>query len=142
LKNLFRVSVYGKRASNKHIVQRTFDFEKMSNIIIFIEDRTVSPHALMQLHRATGRSLSEIKNLIALGKPLFESEIFNTDYEQHALSIRAVLDCLIDMYLSFRIYEIPEGETMESYSFVDQCRISVEVLRNILNEADQELTWN
>jgi hypothetical protein len=38
-----------------------------------------------------------------------------------------------------RIYEIPECETMESCSYVDNCQISIEVLDNILNQADVEL---
>jgi hypothetical protein len=93
----------------------------------------------MAIQRATGRGLSELRTAIGQGDPIFEREIFAGDYAEHASMIRAVVRSLEDAAIESRIYELREGETIESCTHVDNCRISVEVLNNILHQADVEL---
>ena len=111
----------------------------MSTIVIFVADPAMSATAIMRLQRITGRGIAEIRNAITQGEPIFEREIFDSDYEEHAAMIRGIVRHLQEASLPSKIYEIPEGETMESCSFVDECQISIEVLNNILDQADAEL---
>jgi len=111
----------------------------MSQILIFIDDATLAPDVLMSLQRTTGRGLSAIRDAVGHGKPIFEREIFDADYEAHAATIRAIVSCLTNTSIPSRIYELPEGETMETCAFVDKCLISTDVLENILSQADAEL---
>ena len=111
----------------------------MSNIVIFVGDKVADASVLVKIQRVTGRGLSDIRNAIQHGTPIFEREIFDANYEEHASTIRAVIGCLEDASVPSRIYEIPEGETMKSCSFADKCQISAEVLRSILDQADVEL---
>ncbi len=111
----------------------------MSKIVIFVDGTAAPANALMALQRATGRGLGELRTAIGRGDPIFEREIFDGDYEEHASVVRAVVRSLEDAAIPSRIYELPEGETMESCSFVDNCQISIEVLNNILDQADAEL---
>ena len=111
----------------------------MSIVVIFVADSTMPAAAIVGLQRITGRGIAEIRNAIIQGEPIFEREIFDSDYEEHAAVIRGIVRQLQDASLPSRIYELPEGETMESCSFVDQCQISTEVLGNILDQADAEL---
>ncbi len=111
----------------------------MSKIVIVVSGSAAPAHTMMALHRATGRGLSELRTTIGQGDPVFEQTILDGDYEEHATVIRAVVQSLLDASIPFQIYELPEGETMESCSFVDNCQISIEVLNNILDQADAEL---
>ncbi len=72
-------------------------------------------------------------------RSIVEREIFDENYDDHATLIRSVLAVLEDAELRHRIYELPEGSTMETCDFVDRCLVSTEVMRNILNQADTEL---
>lgn len=111
----------------------------MSTIVITIEEPAVPPSALMELHRTTGRGLGDIRSAISRGEPIFEQEIFGANYEEHGSMIRAIVACLRNASVPCRIYELPEGHTMESCALVDNCRISVQVLTNILDQTDAEL---
>ena len=111
----------------------------MSNIVIFIDDKNANASALMQLKNATGRSLSEIRSAVENETPVVEREIFDEAYDEHAAMLRRVIESIETLELSHRIYEIPEGETMDSCDVVDNCAITIEVLNNILNNADAEL---
>ena len=107
----------------------------MSKIVIVVDLTAAPANALVALQRATGRGLGELRTAIGRGDPIFERQIFDGDYEEHASVVRSLEDAAIPI----RIYELPEGETMESCSFVDNSQISVEVLNNILDQADAEL---
>lgn len=52
--------------------------------------------------------------------------------------LRRVLETIEVGGIQSRIYELPEGETMESCTFVDRCLISMDVMRHILIQADEE----
>ncbi|WP_425396867.1 hypothetical protein [Aeoliella sp.] len=111
----------------------------MSNIVIYVDTTNVSASGLIDLHRATGLPLSEVRRVIASGKPVIEQEIFDANYDDHAALIRSVLRAIESGGMEYRIYELPEGETTESCTFVDRCLVSIETVRNILSEADTEM---
>jgi hypothetical protein len=111
----------------------------MSQIVIFVDDRAAAPTVLMNIQRATRHGLDKIRDAISHGKPIFEQEIFDASYDSHAATIRAIVACLENESVVFRIYEIPEGEKFAECAFVKNCQISSDVLKNILNQADAEL---
>lgn len=111
----------------------------MSNVVIYVDDTGVLPTGLIELQKATGRSLSDIRSSLTSGNPIFEHELFDSRYDDHAALIRNVLYVIETNNMKHRIYELPEGETMDSCAFVDRCLVSIEVMRNILNQADAEL---
>ena len=111
----------------------------MSNIAILIDDHTVNASLLVRLQRISKRGIGDIRDAIQQGQPVFEQELFDANYEEHASLIRSVIGCLEESSAPCRVYELPEGETMESCPSVDRYRIDIETLRNILHSADTEL---
>jgi len=110
----------------------------MSTIAICIDESAVPPTTIIKLQRLTGHSLNDIRDRIRQRRPIFEREIFDAQYVEHASKIRAIVDCLDGASIPNRIYELPEGETMETHPHVSQCQIAIEVLKNILDQADLE----
>jgi len=109
-------------------------------IAIFIDKVDAIPAVqLMDLHKVLKCSLGELRQLLASGEPIVAREIFDNDFDQHAALIRNVLLVIEDGNLEHRIYELPEGRGIKTCDASPQCLIGVEVLRNILNEADAEL---
>ena len=111
----------------------------MSNIVIFMDKEANRAEVVLRLQKATQKSLSDIRSSLASNTPIVEVELFEGDYDSHAKMLRAVMACMDELSLGSRIYELPEGETMESCGFVDKCEITPTVLENILSEADAEL---
>ena len=109
----------------------------MSNIVIILNTAEVPGKTLMSLQGATGRSLIDLRGAIAKGKPLYDRNIVLGDLEEIALSVRAFLGCLENLNLPFQIYELPEGETMETCEKLDKSMITVEVLNNILDSSEE-----
>ncbi|RCS44019.1 hypothetical protein DTL42_17970 [Bremerella cremea] len=111
----------------------------MSNIVIFLDQEANRADVVLRLQKATQKSLSDIRSSLMNNAPVVEVELFEGDYDSHAKMLRAVMSCMLELSLGCRIYELPEGETMETCSFVDKCEITPTVLENILSEADAEL---
>lgn len=110
----------------------------MSNIVIFLDKNASRADVVLRLQKATQKSLRDIRAALANNTPVVEVEIFAGDYDSNATMLRGVLACVDDLSLGVRIYELPEGGTMETYASVEKCRISPTILENILNEADAE----
>lgn len=91
----------------------------MSNIVIFVDDNDASASALMELKNATGRSLIEIRSAVENATPVVEREIFDESYDEYAAMLRRVVGSIEALGLTHRIYELPEGETMDTCDFVD-----------------------
>ena len=111
----------------------------MSNIVIFLDQEANRPDVVLRLQKATQKSLSDIRSALTNNTPVVEVELFEGDYSSHAKMLRAVMSCMDEVSLGSRIYELPEGETMETCRFIDRCEITVTVLENILSQADAEL---
>lgn len=107
----------------------------MARIVFFLDESANRPEALMRLQKATGCSLSEIRGAIREDNALLDVELFDSQYDDHASLLRSVMACVDDFSLNYRIYELPEGESTVD----DRHQIRIDVLRNILNEADAEL---
>ena len=110
----------------------------MSNIVVLVDETSVPAASLMQLKSITGFGLSEVRGLLTKGSPIFEQEIFDSRYEEHAKQLRTILDFLEKSKFKHRVYELPEDETSESCS-LDEFQIADQVLKNILDNADEEL---
>ena len=111
----------------------------MSNIVVYLSHDANRADAVHRLHKVTQKSLNDVRTSLVNNAPLLEVELFEGDYDSHARMLRELLACLDELSLGSRIYELPEGETMETCTFVEKCEISPSVLENILNEADAEL---
>ena len=109
----------------------------MSQIVIFLDDGANQPDVLIRLQQLTGRSLNDIRKALTTDSPVVEMELYEGDFDSHAAMLRSILNCIVEFSLRSKIYELPEGETMQKYSFGDKCEISSEVLLNIL-QADEE----
>jgi hypothetical protein len=111
----------------------------MSNIVIYVDETSVSAELQIQLQQAMRKSLSDIRSALASGTPVFEQTLFDSRYDDHAAVIRNVLTVLEIKDAKHRIYEFPEGESIESCKFADRCLVGIETIRSILNQADAEL---
>jgi len=94
---------------------------------------------VLRLQKVTQKSLSDIRWSLMNSAPVVEVELFEGDYHSCAKMLRALMSCIREFSLASRIYELPEGETIETCTCVNRFEISPTVLENILSEADSEL---
>ena len=111
----------------------------MSNIVIVLKQETVEASVLMDLHKLLGRSLSEIKNDIANGMPIFEREIFDHQQFETAELLGRLIDLIRRRELDVRVFELVYGEVYATSDYLPQSLITLDILENILNAADDEL---
>ena len=110
----------------------------MSRIVFILDDAANRADIVMRLQRLTGRGLNEIRNALTDSSPVVEIDLYEGDFDSHATLLRSVLNCINEFSLRSKIYELPEGQTMKTCSFVDKCEISSEVLLNILRSDEEE----
>ncbi|QDU80464.1 hypothetical protein Pla110_21940 [Polystyrenella longa] len=110
----------------------------MSRIVVYLEQQAQRADVVFRLHKVTQKSLEELRTSLATNAPVIELDLFNSDYDFNAGLLRKVMATLGELSIDSRIYELPEGETIDTCTFLDKCQISTEVLANILNEADAE----
>lgn len=107
----------------------------MSRILLFVDESSPEPHVLNSLQAETGSSPWEIREALDHQTALVDVELCDSHDDAHASQLRSVTACLEELSLSYRIFELPDGE-----SIIDGLQpISVEDLANILDEADEEL---
>ncbi len=96
--------------------------------MIRIETRELNPSAelIMRVKNVLGCSVAEAKSGLAGQMPLFEGEIFDNLFDELKSKIRELLSIL----KSASVYVVVTEDNQE---------ITPEVLRNILNSAEQEL---
>ena len=111
----------------------------MSHVVLYLNETANRPDVIHCLRRATHHSLGDVRQLLTNSQPIVEVDLFDGNYDAHAQTLRAVLGCIDEFSLWNKIYELPEGSSMSTCTFVDKCEISPNVLRNILDEADAEL---
>lgn len=111
----------------------------MSVIVIVLEKDTYSSVSAVKLHRALGVSLQDIKERWVSGDPIFEQEIFEVDYQQRAVLIRAILKIIDEEKLTAEFYEIPYGKCYAGNTKLDTWRIDAALVEGILSAADEEI---
>ena len=108
----------------------------MSKIALIAEDR-ISNSLLMDLKRATGKSLSAIRDHIQAQMPFLEAVLFQNDHVEVARQLRAVVEIIGKAGVRFRVYELEPDEQFESAP-IEECEIDASVLENILSAADDQ----
>ncbi len=111
----------------------------MSNIVVFLDQEANRADVILRLQKATQKSLSDIRSSLANNTPIVEVELFEGDYDSHAKMLRAVMSCMDELSLGSRIYELPEGETVDTCVFVHKCEITPTELENMLTSNDADL---
>lgn len=111
----------------------------MSVIAIVLGRESYSSANAVKLHRALGISLQGIKGRWVNGDPIFEQEIFEVDYQQHAVLIRAILKIIDEEKLTAEFYEVPYGECYAGNTKLDTWRIDAALVEGILSAADEEI---
>lgn len=104
----------------------------MSHIVVYLDSKALEPNVLTDLQKATKKRPAELQQLIESEAPIVELELFDDDYEEHVKMLKRLVKVLTTHKLKNRIYELPEGETMKSCTFVDKCKITPKVLSNII----------
>lgn len=110
----------------------------MSNIVIVLQKSTAEVPVLGALHKILGRSLAEIRTSIREHSPIVEIELFQQQEETASL-LRKIIELVRQYNLAVDVYELPECDKYDSSAVVEQSRISMDVLRGILDSNDEEL---
>ncbi len=70
--------------------------------------------------------------------PIVELELYDGDFEAHTILLRSVVACIEEFALKSRIYELPEGTTLQTCDFANKCQIEPSILLNILRSDESE----
>lgn len=111
----------------------------MSVIAIVLKKDTYSSAGAVKLHRLLGVSLQGVKERWVNENPIYEEEIFEGDYQQHAVLIRSILKIINEEKLAAELYEIPYGEHYAGNAKLDTWRIDSASVEGILSAADEEI---
>lgn len=95
----------------------------MSRITITTETRTPSPKLVAVVRTVTGESIAETQSSIVEGRPVFDREIFDNHWKEHAEAIRDLLDSFARLNVLSEIHE-------------DGHPISEEILSGILRASE------
>lgn len=110
----------------------------MSNIVIVLSDQKIEVPVLGELHKLLGGSLAQLKSAIVDNKPVLEFELFD-NYEEKSALLRNIIGVIQRNNLNTNVFEIPSDQTYETSSSLKESLISLEILENILNSADEEM---
>ena len=111
----------------------------MSVMVIVLEDDNVEIGVLGELHKLLGGSLIELRNAIRDRRPVVEMEIFDNQYDEKAGQLRKLIALLRDSELKAEVYELPEGDAFATSQSLAVSRISLDILENTLDAADEEI---
>lgn len=111
----------------------------MSVIVIVLKKDSYSSVRAVKLHRLLGVSLQDVKEMWVNESPIFEEEIFEGDYQQHAALIRSILTFIDEEKLAAEFYEIPYGEKYAGNKKLDTWQINAALVERVLSAADEEV---
>jgi len=81
--------------------------------------------------------ISDIRERIRKGMPIFEYPLFYNDHDEKAREIRDLIASIASLNSRLRVYELDDDETFETCSNTLSCEISPEILINMLDEHDK-----
>jgi hypothetical protein len=110
----------------------------MSVIVLVIDDE-LDAKILMSLHRVLNISLKLLQVAFETKLPILEVEIFEGDYQENARLIRSVLKIIGNEKIIAKFYEIPFGERYFGSLNIENWRISLDLVYDILEAADAEI---
>lgn len=109
----------------------------MSKIAVRVEDITDKTAVLSKLRHITGLGLGDLNQRLYAPVALVEYELFNNDHEEVAARLDQLMTEIPPTGATLRLYELPPEATFETYDNVATHEITVEILRNILQEAER-----
>ncbi|UTV26473.1 hypothetical protein [Photobacterium atrarenae] len=109
----------------------------MSSIVIVFREKC-DVGVLRDLHKLIGGSLSQTLEVIKKGKPVIEMELFDGKYDEKADLLRNLIALFKRGGVSIDIYELPSGQNFETSSLLNESRINLKTLENILVASDDE----
>ena len=111
----------------------------MSIIAVYVDGSDVPATALMALHRITGRGFADLKRTFGSGRALLAWELFDPSHEDKAGVLRDIAAWLEDHSIRSRIYEFPEGDTLQTPVSSEKFLIGTAGLRALLDHSDREV---
>ena len=105
--------------------------------IVLVAAGEVPAAFVASARRITGASLSVVRAQLQAGQPFWEAPLFGNDHENQAAKLRALADEAAAHRVPLEVYELEPEETFDTCPKAD-CRISVEIMKNILDESDPD----
>jgi len=107
----------------------------MSIITVTIK-QPISSSVIFKLYKLLALSVSDVKNRVVSGVPIFDDELFDNGYEEKSTILRKLIKITEDESINIDIIESPERDCDPKYKMM----INKEILRNILDSADSEIS--
>jgi hypothetical protein len=111
----------------------------MSNIAIVLIKEKLEVSILKEIHILTGGSLAKIRLNLLNNRPIVELELFDNQYDEKAKVLRKLIEICERYYLETEIYELPSGDDFETSLIKEESKISLNILKNILDSSDDEI---
>ena len=108
----------------------------MSKIVITADQIKDRPRFISHVRRVTGKADADIEPLLDGHAPLGEWVLSSDDHDEVAAQLRDMMEIEERGKGTLRIFELGPHEDFSKVS-ADECEISADVLRNILNSHDQ-----
>lgn len=99
--------------------------------LTIVDPSGVTPDALKQLYRITGRSSVELRDAILAGTPVYSAPLFGNDHIQVVPRLERTAALLDELGIRYTVHEWAEGEVEE---------ISVELMRQIIESAEGQFS--
>jgi len=109
----------------------------MSKIIVVPKDVTNRSEFISRVRSVTKQGMAEILKCIDDKSPLVEWELFLNNHDDVAMNLKALLAIADDGVGELLLYELMPDEAFADCP-VDQCEITAEILRGILDKHDDE----
>jgi|GEM_PF-3388242 len=104
------------------------------SVITIIAKPPIPSTVIYRLHKLLDLSISEIKSRVIFGAPIFDDEIFDSDYEKKSETLKGLIKILEEQFIDMNIAESLTKNHETNYKMV----ITKETLKNILDSADSE----
>jgi hypothetical protein len=90
----------------------------------------------LRLRATLGLAFSEAKSKLEPGAVLSEHVLFETDHDDVAAELRALIDDIEQTHSAVTVFELPDNQTFEACANPDRYIITPTLLRNALDEHD------
>lgn len=98
-----------------------------------------APNAfLVGVTRILGISLFDLRRSVVARDPFCDVPLFGNDHDERASALRAIAELGESLGVPLEVYELQPNEDFRSCP-KDQCAISVEIMKNILDQRDRRV---
>jgi hypothetical protein len=106
----------------------------MSKVVLVLTKPINIAQSIMAIRKYTNVPINELKENIALKKPVYEAILFQNDKEEVAVKLWGIINDCEALGDTFKMYELDEDEDYDPVEEVDFHWISKDYLRNIMEE--------